>query len=404
MNRPPIKSTKSFGPDELVNKINDRLIYLLGKVFYSALVNYMIENRAVISGSFILQTILDEDWDNSDLDIYIGTKNINSIEYRPKFLSFEPYNVVSGAYQSAFSDIIQVCDYKIIDFKFQLVWIDLNKTKNLWEHVCLTGFEACKNMLYFDRDRKPVLRLTNLWEIINKRTTFSILDSRDFFYRIGKYTARNFGFKPKYNKLLFLEYLVLKYTPLLIKASLHRYDKSKDHLPCPEVCPIRLLYRHLNHRHTEVDGFHTIIVEDLQGELDQLNPRILTPKGLLFMMGNSEIMSCQDTTQYAQIRNNFVKSAEHQIDVRNPDNRYNIKFKPNGPNQRDLHRVPFPGSESTDQKKTKKKTKKKDTGPEFTVDLGKMNAGMKGLPAVRPIDQEEEEIDLLDQLAFPELS
>lgn len=45
--------------------------------YYDEFREEMIKNKAIISGSFILQTILNEKWENSDIDIYIPIKGLN---------------------------------------------------------------------------------------------------------------------------------------------------------------------------------------------------------------------------------------------------------------------------------------------------------------------------------------
>lgn len=348
MNR-PIRSVDLNDRANCCNMLDQRLKSLL-KGNYEKFVDFLIKNQGVISGSFILQTILKEDWYNSDIDIYIGVGGEEQTLAPKIFLDCQPINVVHSNYLSAMSDILMVCDYDINDsIDIQIVYIDLTKTKDLWTHVGLTGFEACKNMFYYSQNRNPLLRVTNLWEIVNKRTTFSILDSKDFFYRIEKYTKRDFSFKPKYNKLLFLEYLILKYTPLIIKVDKnYQYVKSKNHQICPEICPIKLLYPYLRHYHTTYDnycrdigygGTKLIVINDKNGELAYFNPRMKNPNGLLMMIGEPEISNCENTTEYAKIRNNLVPP-DFRIDVKNKENRYNIRFrlpKSDRPNKRNRH-------------------------------------------------------------------
>jgi hypothetical protein len=58
----------------LINKINDRLKY----IFQDQYDNFKLAlktDKAVISGSFIIQCILGETWSNSDIDIYVPEKN-----------------------------------------------------------------------------------------------------------------------------------------------------------------------------------------------------------------------------------------------------------------------------------------------------------------------------------------
>ena len=53
-----------------IHNIHKRLKYLLEDK-YEKFIYYLKKSNASISGSFILQCMLDEYWDNSDIDIYI---------------------------------------------------------------------------------------------------------------------------------------------------------------------------------------------------------------------------------------------------------------------------------------------------------------------------------------------
>ena len=372
--------------------IKSRIENKLKKVFrnnYNSFVSHMIKSRAVLSGSFILQVLINETWDNSDIDIYTGTRRDNKImhEYFESITGRESMYNYGEMYKVAYDIISSIDNYYLnkkntIDsseddndnpydeynkrakekaklekncYKIQLVDIKTKKNYTLLDHVKNTGFDVCKNMLYYDTNGKMQIQLMNYKEIIHKCTTFTIQNIDDFYYRIEKYSKRGYYFKPKYNKLLYVEYLYLCFT------SYHKHtittDFDEDHyykgsLGCGVNCPIKLLYRDIRHYHltNNKEQYHsyakkTTVVDDKYGIFSKLLPQ-LKNRGIDRESLQSAIYKCKDIDSYARIRNKF---AEHKININDTRHcKYDIQF----------------GLPNIIPKQIKKKTKPKKAEPD----------------------------------------
>ncbi len=193
----------------------------------------MIKNKAVVSGSFILQIILNETWENSDIDIYIPIKGV-PITYtdagKPK-TSLEDFfytttlhlcpSFCPGYSVSPITQILYVRDYRQPDpeinnmhnflthrnyydlngksnskITFQTIILDVSPNYQLVkEHIHGNfDFDICKNIFYYD-DNGSHLSVYKASHIIDKKTIFSFNSSTlDPLARYVKYKTRGFSF------------------------------------------------------------------------------------------------------------------------------------------------------------------------------------------------------------------
>lgn len=375
------------------NRIETRLREILGVNFRPFIIK-MNKVRAVLSGSFLHQCILEESYENTDIDIY--TENLKKDEELNNFIkTFSAYSDSDdyGMYDKAFSCLRNITDHNIdnnnvlseiemnfiqdidetkYDYvkpkeirdlkqkikkectKIQVVSIKTSKEYNLWNHVKNTGFDVCRNMAYYDNDLNLQLRLFNIREIMFKRSTFMIQNITDFYYRIEKYSKRGFTFKPKYNKLLYLEYIYFKFAHIhILKTNFDEKIFNKlNGKGCGINCPIKLLFNDTRHYHTVSDkdpydygsGEKITTVEN-DGTFNRILPQLMHGFKMYYDKDKDRIkfsdfekddpMSrrnlreavahCNDLDEYAKIRNNFAK---YPINVysRTKEYKYDISF------------------------------------------------------------------------------
>lgn len=211
----------------LISMINQRLSHIFGDKLREFL-NRLNESGALISGSFIIQALLNEDW-LSDLDIFIPVLDTRSKTITP----LEQWLFDNSYFHVGYDSDLQYdrhIDKKIVwvrDFlpcKTDLVeeykdWPGYNRQKN---HIDQNGariqviqvdvrkgdlgkfiwdsfdFDICKN-LYGLNKNKPFVKIAKLNEIFTKTTQFRIASSglcnvEGTFQRAYKYLQRGIVF------------------------------------------------------------------------------------------------------------------------------------------------------------------------------------------------------------------
>lgn len=221
----------------IINEINTRLYEIFGDK-YNKLKSLMADTGCVISGSFIIQCILKENWEGADIDIYVPMRG-NDIYDPENFYLFNDHgktydedqthymksDVDDFMYNKMYFDgahanydsqingrIIYVRDYTVHDRRIreqrfqgvprkqyktiQIIGVDIDKysTKSFIDETF--DFSICKNMYYYDG--KDNIILSNLDDIFNK--TLDFVSSRllsSSIARYHKYKKRGFTFKNK---------------------------------------------------------------------------------------------------------------------------------------------------------------------------------------------------------------
>jgi len=302
-------------------KVEVKLREILGEK-YTEFAQAMYKCRGIISGSFVLSCILEEEWPTfdremkpqaRDIDIYVGClgngkkakdyygslyekQDRRNMDHLRKFLSTLTGKIESdhhGMYKSLFRRLLWLENFylkkkgdtrpdyehsyygekRLIEYedetKFQLISIETDKGYSIWDHIKSTGFTICRNRVTFDENGKIALFMSRPLEIIHKKSTFILQDMDDFFYRCRKYTRRGFTFRCKYNKIFYLEYFYRDFShthEISTRFNEKRYNEKKknDKLKCGINCPIKLLYGDRKHYHemaeAEVKGRHSLRV------------------------------------------------------------------------------------------------------------------------------------------------
>lgn len=202
--------------DKIITKtIKSRLVNIFGE-HYDVFVKMMIDNGAFISGSFIIQCILNEDWsllnEKTDIDIYVpfeGDKRIehtfdnghkvfyNQIEdYIYNVMGYdyweedEPHKMYTRfKYDRELPTMTKIRTYTQNGINLQIISLDTDKYYDYNKFVNLFDFDICKNIYYPTQK----LYINNIVNVLNKRTTFNATwNLRLSVKRYHKYT--NYGF------------------------------------------------------------------------------------------------------------------------------------------------------------------------------------------------------------------
>ena len=157
--------------------------------------------NAVISGSFITQCVIDEYWENSDIDIFILSTR-KGLDYKDfeKFLcgkmnfSKTPYDPFYLHNYTAIKEICTMVSYEINHYSFHIMWVSLKDRdliKFLWT---MCDFDICRN-IYHINNNKEILNICAVNDICNKTTKFKLGQNGEgsTMRRYEKYTKRGFN-------------------------------------------------------------------------------------------------------------------------------------------------------------------------------------------------------------------
>jgi len=177
----------------VIKNIHRKLKEYLG-FEYDKFLSIMDKDNISISGSFVLQCILDEYWSMADIDLYTynDTSNIEQVfvdnEYDYSFKNFD------GGYSQLFGikKVVNCCTTNKINI--QLILLD--EYKNVIDYIKTTfDFNICKN-IYSIKNGKDYLYIDNLLNIMNKTVSGGILGTAyKFTGRKLKYEERGFTFQ-----------------------------------------------------------------------------------------------------------------------------------------------------------------------------------------------------------------
>lgn len=158
------------------------------------------------------------------------------------------------------------------------------------------------NITGYEDSKYVNIHFKNYRHIINKIGTFTIKNVSSFYRIIREYSSIGFKFKPKYNRLLCLEYILLKNRRLygfIEKYNIDKKKKSSWMAECSRthLCPMNLLFKDVKHYH---DVRHIIIDKNN----NMFNNLIINNK-------ESEsfrrmFKTCKSLDQYVKERNWFV--------------------------------------------------------------------------------------------------
>tara|TARA_R100001163_G_C5068138_1_gene207987 strand:- start:7269 stop:8369 length:1101 start_codon:yes stop_codon:yes gene_type:complete len=191
----------------IICKIEKKLDQILGDTDYRKL---MIGEKLVMSGSFILQIILNTEWKYSDIDIF---NIIDSSEEKSE--NFKLYlnnkskrvsgdRVRYGGYNDKKNKIKEVFDYTInngstIQVIKQIIekGHPLNFNDKIQYILKDFDIDVCKNVFYYDENSRPQLFINYACRIFQKEIKDIFIKDKQFQNiddRLNKYKNRGFKF------------------------------------------------------------------------------------------------------------------------------------------------------------------------------------------------------------------
>jgi hypothetical protein len=198
--------------NNVIKGINTRLLDVFGDN-YNTFKNILKKTKGVISGSFIIQSILNTYWQGSDIDIFIPIKENDMIKTgqtlcmhseMDEFLNsiMVCVNSLCGAYNGdkIESNMHYIRTYETVITKYPirilLIDTDVNGIHKFIKNYF--DFDICKNA-YWNYDNTDNIYTTSISDILNKQAKFAfgqnVIQSYD---RCKKYVKRGFSFTDKY--------------------------------------------------------------------------------------------------------------------------------------------------------------------------------------------------------------
>lgn len=235
--------SENFYLESIILCINKRLKQLFDNN-YDDVIKLLDEHQAVISGSFIIQCILNENW-NTDIDIYVPASESKDVGYTTTITMFEMLLSKLVIYENFYNasqygndvtnKIIWIREYSFsktkTSFSNPLQWIgighdsylrDKEKPKIQTIDVSIEAddmyeliknsfdFDICKNV-YGVRNGKQYVNIYSLKEILSKTTKLKFCDNPgSSMNRYEKYKKRGFKFQNDQDKKSIYEDIMSK--------------------------------------------------------------------------------------------------------------------------------------------------------------------------------------------------
>lgn len=161
------------------------------------------ELECVVTGSFILQSILGLFWQETDMDIYIDVKKEDEksktiLDY---FLTDKMgYKIIkhTSSYVKSLIGINEVRTYDKKNSPYKIQLIVVSTEMNLHDYVNSNfDFDICKNIYSIDHNNRELLSVYKINEILSRKTKFALNDRNRIgssVERCKKYQKRGFNF------------------------------------------------------------------------------------------------------------------------------------------------------------------------------------------------------------------
>lgn len=185
-----------------INCIYKNLQFHFGK-HYNAFIRFIKTSNLMISGSFIIECILGEKYENSDIDVYIFTKIRYDKLRSLKIVTDNQYNSMHNYdYGGSLSiPIDHIVNYYLPSKKIlQMISLEnsqINSFEKFKDFVVNSyDIDICKN-IFTIKDDKPKLYINNINKIISKIDVSHNANTPKLHKRIQKYESRGFTFYKK---------------------------------------------------------------------------------------------------------------------------------------------------------------------------------------------------------------
>lgn len=185
----------------IIKQIHIRLKNIL-RDQYDLFIRYIKINQIAISGSFMMQCILGEDWANSDIDLYLcDEENDNYFDIMgidKEVLTYEQKQEITDSY-GHFIDINKIINRKVYGKRIQTIYVGENviNTHEEFKNFVMNTFDLniCKNIFQII-DGKEMVYVHDLMGLIRKREVVDGNYIREKKWgRIEKYIGRGFDIR-----------------------------------------------------------------------------------------------------------------------------------------------------------------------------------------------------------------
>ena len=191
--------TDNLVANVIIKNIDRRLKKVLGSS-YNMFIKYISVNNIAISGSFIIQCILDEYFEDSDIDLYayadIDEDQFFDVILKDQYTEDDIEGMVDN--YGNLPRVFEVINAHLASGqKLQKIHMSnpkINNPNKLLKYIIKSfDMDVCKN-IFMIINGIPKLYIHNIWKIICKQDTIKINIFRKMETRINKYELRNFKF------------------------------------------------------------------------------------------------------------------------------------------------------------------------------------------------------------------
>jgi hypothetical protein len=194
---------------QYLKNINDRLKKIFTDEQYVKFKLLLENNNAVISGSFIIQCILNEIWEDSDIDIFVK-KNTHEFLYESDDVNYKKFCLETFFCKCGFTFIkedknksnyfynlkyvVEIQTFIKDKNKIQIIFINENSEKSLENYIFENfDFSICKNT-YSIKNKTEILNIYDLNGILYKKFDFGFTsNNKKSMERYENYSQREFN-------------------------------------------------------------------------------------------------------------------------------------------------------------------------------------------------------------------
>jgi hypothetical protein len=279
--------------------------------YYEEFVKMMIRSGAILTGTFILQCVLEEVWNECCLEIYVPDSHFKCVcdDFKSEPEQYFGYDYFSNHMHPIQKQVKFAYPHNAA-FKPQIIF----HKKSVPD---IHAFDVYNSQLTFGENLALRFSIPDVFGLLQKRSTFSINSLRAFYIDVPHFNRLGFFCKPKYNRLLCLEYILLRHSN---EKRIIRYNKNGlgptcSTIKCDSQCPIRLFYHDFVHHHTIWHGKHYIIVGihrnqktmALKDSLFHILPTFMSSKKHALANLTKTIGVFHNLDDYAKIRNSLAE-------------------------------------------------------------------------------------------------
>jgi hypothetical protein len=264
---------------EIEKRLLNELSYTLpfDKERYQIFLSLLKSTNSVISGSFLIQCMLETSWEGTDIDIFVPlkgnkisfTKHRNELseieEFLFTFMPFVDYTQAAHYGNDIDNKIRFMRTFKkntASFYKIQVILVDIEASEIHDFILNNFDFDICKNIFSYSNENKgnntnngKQLYIHNLNDIMTKKTTFKVGNRLgSSIERCLRYELRGFSFVKEPIPLFRLEELINMETH--IKLTCRPEDKfdcinNVNKVICKYSCPIKFCRPDIEHLHSE---------------------------------------------------------------------------------------------------------------------------------------------------------